>query len=171
MLVCLIGVWCLCLRRPPRGFFFSCENGCSHDACLLALIAAGHLQSEKASTSGISAWWCAVMAVQLCVAVDIQLVVLSWCVRHRKVETSGVSIWERVASFFVYCPSMWYHLFPGWAECVWKLLCCSLWLCYGRLIPRARRRGRNNHTPDSRPVCCVKSGDSSGFCRWDVLYW
>lgn len=26
-----------------------------------------------------------------------------------------------------------------------------LWLCYGRHIPRARRRGRNDHTPDSRP--------------------
>lgn len=34
---------------------------------------------------------------------------------------------------------------------VWKLLCCSLWLCYGRHIPRARRRGHNDHTPDSRP--------------------
>lgn len=72
---------------------------------------------------------------------------------------------------FVYCPSMWYHLFPGQAECVWKLLCCSLWLCYGRRIPRARRHSRNDHMPDSRPVCCVKSGDSSGLWRWDVLYW
>lgn len=46
---------------------------------------------------------------------------------------------------------MWYRLFPGRAECVWKLLCCSLWLCYGRHIPRARRHGHNDHTPDSRP--------------------
>lgn len=102
-------------------------------------------------SSGIAAWRCAVVAVQLCVAVDIQLVVLSCCVRHRKVETSGISTWERNGLFFVYCPSMWYHLFPGWAECVWKLLCCSLWLCCGRHIPRARRRGHNDHTPDSRP--------------------
>lgn len=34
------------------------------------------------------------MAVQLCVAVDIRLV-LSCCVRHRKVEKSCISTWER----------------------------------------------------------------------------
>lgn len=94
----------------------------------------------------------------LCVAMGIQLGVLSCCVRHRKGEWSqrkptrpgwemgSMSVWEkRVASVFVYCPSMWCHLFPGQAECVWKLLWCSLWLCYGSHIPRARRHGHNDH--------------------------
>lgn len=39
------------------------------------------------------------MATQLCVALDVQLVVLSCCVRHRKVATRSMSVWERVASF------------------------------------------------------------------------
>lgn len=67
---------------------------------------------------------------------------------------------------------MWYRLFPGRAECVWKLLSCGC-------VMAGTSQGlggvaANDHTPDSRPsssMCCVKSGGSSGLCRWDVLYW
>lgn len=95
------------------------------------------------------------MAVQLCV---LPWIFSSLCChvvfgtgRWRRAVLASERERERMASFFVYCPSMWCHLFPGRADCVWKLLCCSLWLCYGRHIPRARRRGRKDHTPDSRP--------------------
>lgn len=96
------------------------------------------------------------VAVQLCVAVDIQLVVLSCFVRHRKVQTSSISIWEREWPLFCLLPQCVVSSVPS----VWKLLCCSLWLCYGRHIPRARRLGHNDHTPDSRPhhQCVVSKG-------------
>lgn len=159
MLVCLIGVWCLCLHRPPRGLLFSCKNGRSHDARLIGLKADGRLESKKASSarqwsSGIPAWRCAVMAVQLCVAVDVQLVVFSW-------------------PLFCLCPSMWCRLFPGQAECVWKLLCWSLWLCYagtfqglGGVVAVTARL-----TPALIINVLCHSGDSSRLWRWDVLYW
>ena len=41
-----------------------------------------------------------------CVVADIQLVVLSCCVRHRMAETSGISIWEREWRLFCLLPQV-----------------------------------------------------------------
>lgn len=110
-----------------------------------------HLVLDNKS-SGISAWRCAVMAVQLCVAVDIQLVVLSCFVGPRKVETSSISICEREWPLFLLTAPV--------CGIICSLVGLSVsenssvapcGLCYGRHIPRARRRGHNDHTPDSRP--------------------
>lgn len=159
-----MGVWCLCLHRPPRGYFFSCKkNGRSHDACLLGLIAVSHLQSEKCLTishleylrDDVLSW-----RVQLCV---LPWIFSSLCCRvvfgtgrWRRAVLASERERERMASFFLF--------FCLFTAPVCGVICSlveltvsenssvdSLWLCYGRHIPRARRRGRKDHTPDSRP--------------------
>lgn len=50
VLVCLTGVWWLCLHRPPCRYFFLCKNGCSHDASIFGLIPVRPRESEKASS-------------------------------------------------------------------------------------------------------------------------
>lgn len=97
MLVCLIGVWCLCLRRPPRGYLFSCKNGRPHDACLFGWNICVTMCSWRYSC--VLPW----IFSSLCCHV------LFGTGRYRRAVLASE---KENGLFFVYCPSVWYHLFP-----------------------------------------------------------
>lgn len=163
VLVCLIGVWCLCLHGPPHGYFFLCKNG-TH---LMSFIWFNSCQPLAKLDNKSLEIWCAVIAVQLYVALDIRIAVLSCGVRHRKVEMRSISM----ASFLYTAPicgvicslvrlSVSENSFVDSCGCVRVSTSQQL----GGVVAMATQLTR---TLIINVLC--QSGDSSELCRWHVL--
>lgn len=152
--VCLIGVWCLCLHGPPRGLFFSCKNGRSHDACIIGIKADGRLESESRLVleylrDDVLSWWFSC--------------VLPWM--FRSLCFHGLA--------FVYAPVCG-------VVCSLVRLSVSENSSVGPCgcVMQAHSKGWEGMiamTTRLTPALIINvlchSGDSSRLWRWDVLYW
>lgn len=147
----------------PHGYFFLCKNG-TH---LMSFIWFNSCQPLAKLDNKSLEIWCAVIAVQLYVALDIRIAVLSCGVRHRKVEMRSISM----ASFLYTAPicgvicslvrlSVSENSFVASCGCVRVSTSQQL----GGVVAMATQL-----TPTLIINVLCQSGDSSELCRWHVL--
>lgn len=116
--------------------------------------------------------WRGVSAV-CCLGYSARCVVVFGTARERRAVLAPV---KESGLFFCLRPKCVVSSVPWLGLVCMKLLCGPLWLCYGRLIPRATTRDSRPHhqcivTPQALQMCCTGKEVVVDACQSISLWW